>query len=99
MGDAHGKTGAFLLGIEGFQVLLDRLWALGFDVIFSVGTTSVFPYIAEPVWIGRRRGTLTVEINPGQTQVSSVVDVRLERGASEVLDDLCDALATRGRAP
>ena len=37
----------------------------GFDAVFSVGTTSVFPYIAEPVRQAQLRGRPTIEINPG----------------------------------
>lgn len=61
------------------------------DVVISIGTTSVFPYIAGPVFEAQRAGALTVEINPGESEVSSVVGVRLRRGAAEVLADL-DAL-------
>ena len=41
------------------RVLQDQLM-LGFDAVFSIGTTSVFPYIAQPVLDARRRGKLTV---------------------------------------
>jgi len=58
----------------------------GFDVVFSVGTTSVFPYIAGPVFIAARSGVPTVEINPARTEVSDVVDVKIARGAAEALD-------------
>jgi NAD-dependent deacetylase len=58
----------------------------GFDIIFSVGTTSVFPYIAQPVVTAKYHGIPTVEINPGQTQVSSFVDIKIEAGAAESLD-------------
>ena len=58
----------------------------GFDVVFSVGTTSVFPYIAEPVIMAHSLGWATVEINPGKSKVSSLVDIRLFLGAAEALD-------------
>lgn len=57
----------------------------GFDLIFSVGTTSVFPYIAQPVLQARFLGAKTIEINPGDTEVSAYVDYRLRMGASEAL--------------
>ncbi len=60
----------------------------GFDVIFSVGTTSVFDYIAEPVRMGGKPGALTVEINPEPTRVSGVVDLRIASGAASVLDEI-----------
>lgn len=57
----------------------------GFDVVFSVGTTSAFPYVAAPVLEARARGVPTVEINPGDSEVSHLVDVRLRMGAVEAL--------------
>lgn len=65
---------------------LYRELAAGFDVVFTVGTTSVFPYIAEPVLRANHLGVPTVEINPGESDVSSVVDVKLPMGAADALD-------------
>ena len=45
-----------------------------------------FPYIAGPVELAHRRGWFTVEINPGATRVSSLVDVKLSLGAAAALD-------------
>jgi NAD-dependent deacetylase len=61
---------------------LDR----GFDLVFTIGTTSVFPYIAEPVVRAARAGQPTVEINPGTSQVSDIVEYRLPCGAAAALD-------------
>jgi NAD-dependent deacetylase len=72
---------------------LSRLWKeldAGFDLIFSIGTTSVFEYIAEPVRMGRRIGALTVEINPDATRVSGAVDIKIPAGAAVVLDAIWD---------
>ncbi len=60
----------------------------GFDMIFSVGTTSVFPYIAEPVVEARFQGIPTVEINPGDTAVTAYVDYKLAAGAAASLTRL-----------
>ena len=49
----------------------------GFDLVFSIGTTSIFPYIAEPVVEAIRYGVPTVEINPGNTRLSPHVDYQL----------------------
>ena len=65
---------------------LYRELASGFDVVFSVGTSSVFPYIAEPVYRANRAGVPTVEINPGTSDVSDLVDVKLAMGAADALD-------------
>jgi len=64
----------------------------GFDVVFSVGTTSVFPYIADPVLQARARGALTVEVNPGDTPVSGLVEEKIAQGAAAVLSALRDRL-------
>ncbi len=58
----------------------------GFDLVFSVGTTSVFPYISFPVELALQRDKPTVEINPGTTQVSALVRYRLALGAAVALD-------------
>lgn len=64
----------------------------GFDVVFSVGTSSLFPYIIEPVYQAARRGLPTVEINPGVTTVSPMVQVQLKMGAAEALGELWERL-------
>lgn len=64
----------------------------GFDAVFSIGTTSVFPYIAQPVLDARRRGALTVEINPGESEVSHLVEYRLRTGAADSMEAVVRAL-------
>jgi NAD-dependent deacetylase len=66
----------------------------GFDIVFSVGTTSVFSYISSPIEFARQRDKPTVEINPDATRVSGMVRYRLAMGAAEALD----AIWTRFRA-
>ena len=65
---------------------LERELAHGFDVVVSIGTTSVFPYIAGPVIRARRYGDMTVEINPGETEVSHVVQHRIRARAVPALE-------------
>lgn len=57
----------------------------GFDIVFSVGTSSLFEYVAFPVELARQRDKPTVEINPGTTPVSDRVRYRLAVGAAEAL--------------
>ena len=71
---------------------LSRELSRGFDMVFSIGTTSVFPYIAEPVERARRLGVPTVEINPGETEVSDLVAYRLRTTAVRAFDAIMDAL-------
>lgn len=71
------------------EYVLDQFYhelRAGFDAVFSIGTTSVFPYIAGPVEHACRRGWATIEINPDQTAVSRLVDIRLPMRAAEALD-------------
>ena len=72
------------LAIERLESVLSQ----GMDAVVSIGTTSVFPYIAGPVLWAAREGTPTVEINPGDTQVSQFVDHRLRMCAAEALPEL-----------
>lgn len=60
----------------------------GFDVVMSIGTTSVFPYITEPVLTARDQGAVTVEINPDTTEISELVDYRLPDRAATMLTAL-----------
>lgn len=57
----------------------------GFDMVFSVGTTSVFPYIAGPVVQASQSGVPTVEINPTDTHVTPFVEYKLASGAAASL--------------
>lgn len=77
---------------EGAVFHLYEQLALGFDMVFSVGTTSTFPYIAEPVFEARRAGIPTVEINPSETVVSDFVDFKLAAGAAVCLTRLWERL-------
>jgi len=63
----------------------------GFDAYFSVGTTSVFPYIAGPVIEAARARKPVVEINPGDTAVSGYAGIRLRAGAAAALDAVWSA--------
>jgi len=65
--------------------LRDEL-AAGFDLVFTIGTTSVFPYIAEPVVLARQTHCPTIEINPGTSEVSHLVDIKIAHGAAAALD-------------
>ena len=84
-----GRPGVVLFGEmlppDRTKALQEQLMQ-GFDAVFTIGTTSVFPYIAEPIIDARRRGALTVEINPGTSQVSHIVDHRLRTGAAAAMD-------------
>jgi NAD-dependent deacetylase len=60
--------------------------AKGFDLVLSVGTTSVFQYISAPVLDAYHFKRPSVEINPGETDVSEFVTVKLPLRAAVALD-------------
>jgi NAD-dependent deacetylase len=75
---------------------LQRLYRVikqGVDLVISIGTTSVFPYIAQPVIASARRGAATAEINPGSSEVSHLVRYRVREGAASALRQLRELLA------
>ncbi len=59
---------------------------MGFDIVFSVGTSSLFPYIQAPIHQAKQAGNATVEINPGDTVVSYAVDYCLRMNATAALE-------------
>jgi NAD-dependent deacetylase len=52
----------------------------------------VFPYIAAPVTIAKRKGVPTIEINPGHSSVSDVADIRLAARAAVAMEAILAAL-------
>ncbi len=58
----------------------------GFDIYFSIGTTSVFPYIQQPILVANHLQRPTIEINPGRTEISDFVDIKISCGAAVALD-------------
>lgn len=75
---------------------LEEALRRGFDAVFSVGTTSLFPYVAAPVLLARSWGGTSVEVNPGETAVSDVVDLRLRCGAAAALGALAASWSGAG---
>jgi NAD-dependent deacetylase len=73
------------------EAAVARMWALRaerFDVVLSIGTTAVFPYIVAPVVEQVRRGGVAVEIDPGDTALSARVTHKLRMGAAAALTAL-----------
>lgn len=67
---------------------LESVLADGVDLVVSIGTTSVFPYISGPVWWAAQVGVPSVEINPGDTEVSRLVTHRVRLRAAEALPEI-----------
>ncbi|GAB2880921.1 NAD-dependent deacylase [Uliginosibacterium flavum] len=72
---------------------LEQVLDEGYDLVFSIGTTSVFPYIAQPFIAARQFGALAVEINPTPTEVSRFADVTWRCGAAAALEQLWGKLS------
>lgn len=74
------------------ELAIDRLYdarSQGFDIVFVIGTTAVFPYVVEPVVQALREGITTVEINPARTKLSAHVDYYIPLGAAEAMRAIC----------
>ena len=80
-----------LLPTEAAQTMQTQL-SRGFDLVFSVGTSALFPYIFEPILRASGEGKLTVEINPDETALSRSVRHHLPLGAVEALEAICARL-------
>ncbi len=66
--------------------LMEREVGQPFDIYFSIGTTSVFPYIKHPMAFASHLQRPTIEINPDKTEISGWVDVKIPLGAAATLD-------------
>lgn len=64
----------------------------GVDMVFSIGTSSLFPYVAEPVLWAAGQGICSVEINPGQTPVTPFTDYQVKLGAAAAMAALWERL-------
>lgn len=79
-----------VLPLEKLVMMLVELDS-GFDMVFSIGTSSVFPYVAEPIQMAIEMGRPTVEINPGDSEISDMVGIRLPMRAAPALDAIWQA--------
>lgn len=58
----------------------------GFDLVFSIGTTSVFPYIAQPVVLAYYNNIPVIEINPSNTRVSEICSIKITETAAKTMN-------------
>jgi NAD-dependent deacetylase len=77
--------------IARYQAELER----GFDVVVSIGTSSLFSYISNPVFTAARFGVPTIEINPERTTISDVASIRLAMPAVEALEGIVARMKQR----
>ena len=72
---------------------LDRISKTSYDLVVSIGTSAVFPYILEPVLRAVEAGKPTIEINPGHSELSGMVALQIPLGAAEALTRIAGRLA------
>src|ERR1035437_1440407 len=77
--------------LEQFELEQDK----GFDLVFSVETTSVFYYVTQPVVAAARSGVPVVEINPEETPISDLADFRFVEPAGRTMRVLLEAVNWR----
>ena len=63
----------------------------GFDLVFSVGTTSQFYYVMLPVILASNARVPVVEINPEETPVSGMANFRFHESAGNILQAVLQA--------
>jgi len=83
-----------MLPVDKVKTMMEQL-DQGFDMYFSIGTTSVFHYISQPIYLASHLGRFTVEINPAQTAVSEIVDVKISQTATKALKQIWEGLYPR----
>jgi NAD-dependent deacetylase len=59
---------------------------IGFDIVFAIGVTTMFPYLARPILLAKQEGTPTVEIGETATDVSEIVDFGFAGPPARILD-------------
>jgi NAD-dependent deacetylase len=62
------------------------------DLLVIAGTSALFAYTVEPVFVAQAAGKITVEINPEPTRITDQVDYSLQGPAGAFLPALADAI-------
>ncbi len=75
--------------------LMEAELSRGFDIVFSIGTTSVFPYISRPVIDAGRMNIPTIEVNPARTEVTHLVDIKLPMGSAAACQAIWESLQAK----
>lgn len=67
------------------------------ELLLAVGTSALFPYIVEPIHVGRVLGRLTVEVNPEESLVSPLCDYALRGAAGAYVPLIVEAITSARR--
>ncbi len=65
------------------------------DLIVVIGTSGSFPYITQPILAAQQAGVPTVEINPATSNLSDLVQYRIESTAVAALEELWERVQQR----
>lgn len=65
---------------------LEELARTGVDLVMSLGTSSLFPYITAPMQLAHQLGIPTVEVNLQTTDASEFAQYRLEMDCKDALE-------------
>jgi NAD-dependent deacetylase len=76
---------------------LISLRAASADVFFSVGTSSTIQPAASLAQTAVDKGARLVEINPYETPLSALCEIKIRASASTFFPALCDAISSRNR--
>lgn len=66
---------------------------IGFDIVFSIGVSTMFPYLARPLLLAKQEGIPTVEISQLQTDMTEVVDFDFRGTPTKVLSLIWEVFA------
>jgi NAD-dependent protein deacetylase/lipoamidase len=66
---------------------------IGFDIVFAIGVSTMFTYLARPLLLAKQEGIPTVEIAHAPTELSEVVDFAFTGSAAKILDLIWDVFA------
>ncbi len=67
---------------------LYQLENIDIDLVISIGTSGLFPYIIEPVYRAHMLGFPAVEVNPVDTEFSYLYTHQLRMGAAAAMSDI-----------
>jgi NAD-dependent deacetylase len=77
-----------MLPEKALSQLYKLLETMPFDVVIAVGTSAQFPYIQQPVLLAKQLGIPIIEINPTQSELSSLATYHLRGSAAATLCEL-----------
>ena len=72
---------------------MSQLQSAGIDLVVSIGTSSLFPYITGPVELAHEFGIPCAEINPEETTVSRLCDYRLKETCTVALEEIAKRIS------